>query len=227
MLILNLLLNFKNKIPITNPWINTGLISSWLNYTWESITWSLSRNHTMKLLNSSIDWIDWDILSESSFPQIKINKRVNNVKISFDITFTDYFKSNFQWYIKNIDWYFFAFRFFLWNRDNGWFIDVFRNKNDGVGNSTNGDLNWAKLGQEISNWTEWIIWNEVKIAQPAGLYGYTRAYPRTYINSQLWKTIYIGWYLSSVKEMKWRNFSKINQITIEYEWDEDAIQLVK
>lgn len=214
------------NIPITNPWTNTGSISSWSNNTWEIITWNINRNHTKSILGSPINWINGDVLYETSFPQIKINKKVDNVKITFDINFTNYFEKYYQSYIQS-NWYFFAFKFFLWNKDNGWFIDVFRNKNDGVGNSTNGDLNGAKLWQDISNWTQWIIWNEVKIAQPAGIYWFTRAYPTAYINSQVWKTIYIWWHLSSVKEKKWREFTKINQITIEYEGDEDAIEVVK
>lgn len=206
-------------------------VITWQQLTWTTVTgdinsWSASIIYTKKLLQEPLE-IKGDTLIEQDFPIITVKKPINNIKISFEVTFTDYFKKYFQSYVE-ADWYFFAFKFFIWTIDNWWFYEVFRNQNDGVSNSINWDLNGAKTWKEINNWyTRVIEWEQVKIAFPAGKYGYTYAYPKNYINSKVGQTLHIWWHLSSVKEMKWRNFTRINQITIEYEWDKDAIEVIQ
>lgn len=226
MVLFSLFLWKEYIININKNSTQSGNVLSWnIVKTGDILSWNDITTHSKIIWN----WIEFytNILSKEFYPKIKINKPIKNIKLIFDITFTDDFK---KWNTYNIShWYYFAFKFFLWDLDSfWWFYDVFRNKNDGVSNSINWELTWAQLWYTINNNFTWSIsWEKVKVAQPIWTYWYTFIYPESYINSQIWKTIHVWWYLSSVKEMKWRNFTKINQITIEYEGDEDAIEVVK
>lgn len=170
--------------------------------------------------------INNSIVKNSLYPTIQINDTISDVKVSFELDFTNYFKQRYSSYI-NAPRYFFALKFFIWDISNGWFYNVIRNEAWWVSNTRDNLLTGAVLWKDIMGWYTWTIpWANAKVANTDRVW-YSNFSIINVINDNVWKQLRIWWYLSSTKDMKWRNFTLIKNIRIEYKWPENAIQFIE
>lgn len=167
-----------------------------------------------------------DEFNIANYPSIQINKKIEGWFIEFDVDPYSWLADRSS-YLKSKN-YFFAFRFFIGNIENGWYYQVFRKENWWVANDRDFNLMWAISGEEFRDWNTWIIpiSDKVTFAKEKGQFGYKYVDILGYINSSIDKTLKIGGFTSSVsEEPNWWKLNKINSIKIKYIGDKDAITL--
>lgn len=218
---------------ITGSQITTWQISSWTSATGLAIeTGQVTWTSDQQISKYTASWnksviINNSVVNNSLYPLIQINDQVSNVIVYYEVDFTDYFKKRYKSYLS-VPAYFFAFKFFIGDIQNWWFYNVIRNQIGGVSNSNNEWLKGAKLWKEINWGFTWSIpWKSAKIAKEINEYWYGLFSIENMINKSVWKKLRIWWYLSSTKDMKWRNFTLIKSIKIEYVGTSWAIQFVE
>lgn len=207
--------NISNK---DNTIINTAIT----NEVIENIdTWMQKVLLTWPFHNNS------ESMGINQYPAIKINKKIDSWKISFNISVSDSMKKS--WYLKS-DNYCFSFRFFIWDFGNWWYYNVFRNSNNGVANDQSIWLNWCIPWVVLANSNTRTIplSDSIIVANDKDSYWYHTINTLSFINDNAGKTVNLWGYLSSVKEVPngWM-FTVINSITIEYDGDKDSIEIVK
>lgn len=210
---------------------NGGLVISWeITNSWTIQTWSWEpttildneKEHRLEVLTW---WLNVDLLDIAKYPEIIINSAISWWTILFEIEPTDKVKS--YGYFSS-DSYYFAFRFFIGDFQNWWYYNVFRKANNGVWNDLSLWLNWAISGKNLSDGFEWAVPldTSVVIAKDKDSYGYGYINTLKMINSNIWKRIHIGGFLSSIKEVSgWWEITKIKSITIIYEGKKWALSL--
>lgn len=184
-------------------------------------TWMQSVILTWPFQNPS------DSIDTNQYPSIRINKKIKSWKISFNVSVNDSMKKS--WYLKS-DNYCFSFRFFIWDLDNWWYYNVFRNANNWVSNDQKIWLNWCIpwVVMANSNTRSIPLSDSIIVANNKDNYWYHTINTLSFLNDNVGKEVNLWWYLSSVKEIPngWM-FTMINNIVIEYEWDKDAIEPIK
>lgn len=214
-----------------NPAVKEPIIIIWNN--WTATTWSGEpatiiddgNEHKLIIFSWSYSASELDI---TKYPKIKVNLPIKNWKILYEIEVVDGIKE-YGYFTSNN--FYFAFRFFLWDFKNGWYFNVFRNINNGVWNDADLNLNWAISWRNLLNWFIWEIPLSpgVRIARDKDSYGYAGINTLDIFNSYIWKEINIWGFLSSIKEFPeggWK-ITKIKSITIIYEWEKKAIEIIK
>lgn len=200
--------------------------------TWNIITWYVATGEISeytKVLISDKEWYEKRELSE--FPTIKVNNPIEKVRLIADVSFTDEFVMKYNY--ENAVWYYFALMFFVWDFENWWYYNVYRRQNWSVGNSEKDWLIGAKLAYKVRDWETWYIDlnNNVPVAVDASkwmpTYQYTYLDIKNYINSHLWEELPIWVYLSSVSELKWWKFTKINSLKLVYVWRESDVEVTQ
>ena len=173
-------------------------------------------------------WLVISSQDEKKYPKIKINSPIKKWTIFYTIEISDNLKNS--WYLKSSSYYF-AFRFFIANFENGGYYKVFRKTNSWVWNDYSSWLDGAISWIELNWWYTWEIplAEKVPISRNKWEYWYTYINTLDFINSNIWKEISLWWYLSSVKEFPewWWMTTKIKSIVISYEWNKGALELVK
>lgn len=234
---------FKEKVPIPDNWNNwtwnvitidpifTGNNSTWNNTlsTWNTTTGQILEEvttHEVVILS------DFVMKKSNPFPRdypqviFKNIEKIKNPILVINATFTDDFERTYQY--DDASWYFFALKVFMWSFDNGGYYDVFRNEAWWVKNSSAQWLDGAKSWREVAEWVTWEIplFDTIKLAvEPEERkvnYQFKYLNFKNYIMRNQWNPINIWAYLSSTKEMKWRNLMYINEMKIVYEgfeWD--------
>lgn len=232
----------KEKQDNDYNWNLTGTILSWNITTGVSTTWSIVQTG----LVITEDWpnntqlIEKVIVSDfvinkkypsiSDYPVIRLNEYVEDLKLVVEIDFTDWFEQKYSY--ENSEWYFFALNIFLWDLDNGWFYEVYRKANGWVWNSIKHWLNWAKPAYKIKDWTEREIpiTNSMRIAVGAEertkevqfkYFGWLN-----YLYNHIGENIPLWVYLSSTKEVKWRNLTYIKSMKLVYKWKETDVEIM-
>jgi hypothetical protein len=215
-------------IYLNNWYIN---VWSWNITTGENHTWNNELLWTQKIqLISNKLFRNEKSFSTSLFPKIKINRMPQNIKLIANIDFAQEFK---QYEYTKSDWYGFAIRFFIDSINNWWFYNVFRKTNWAVWNDYSRWLTWWILWKDINWWFEWQIplYQNIPIAvntENVALGNqFTYINPYNYLSNNLWKDIVIGVYLSSVKEFPWRKIMLIKELSLEYEWYKNDIEIIK
>jgi hypothetical protein len=206
-------------------------IPSWeVSNSWTIETWSGEPNTILdNEKEHKLEVLTWSLISSSldigNYPEIKINSTISWWTILFEIEPTDSVK-NYGYFSSES--YYFAFRFFIWDFQNWWYSNVFRNIDNGVSNDLSSWLNWAISGKNLKNSYIWSIPldKNVIIAKDRDSYWYWYINTLKMINDNLWKNIHIGWFLSSIKEVNgWWEITKIKSITIIYEGKKWALSL--
>lgn len=198
-------------------------------------SWEINQSHSWNISIFEKDIINWFSISKISktandYPKIIIRNKLISAKLVAEIDFTDWFKNKYKYEDSNS--YYFALKFFLWDFNNWWYYEVFRWTNNWVANSSKQWLYWAKLASNINWWTtREIDLSKVRIAVEWGKstenYWYKYFYWLDYLNSNLNKEIPIWVYLSSTKEIKWRNLTYIKNLKIVYYGKQDSIDIVQ
>lgn len=184
------------------------------------------KNQTLE-----IEWpitISNDIFDITKYPKIHINKKIDGWFIEFNLEPYGWIIDKSE-YLKS-DNFMFAFRFFFDDISRWWYYQVFRNEKWWVGNDTDYNLMWAVSGSSFRDGNTWVIpiSDKVLFAKDKGQYWFKQENVLNYFNSNIWKTVHIGWFTSSVKEEpNWWKINKINSITIKYIGEEGAIELIK
>lgn len=217
---------FWNNKEISNiSWINTwDNIISWDNIDINS--WITAIFEKDIITGFSLNKINKTL---SDYPKIIVKENLISAKLVAEVDFTQRFKNKYQY--ENSKSYYFALKFFLWDFNNWGYYEVFRWMNNWVANSSKQWLNWAKLAYLINGGTKREIdLSKVRIAvewwKATENYWYKYFYWLNYLNSNLNKEIPIWVYLSSTKEIKWRNLTYIKNLKIVYYGKEDSIEVV-
>ena len=198
--------------PVTeypNTWNNTGQ---------EIQTKNIVSNFDTTITNHETE----------NYPKIKFNKPVSDITLIAEIDFTDKFKEKYSY--EEARWYGFALKFFIGNKDNGWFYNTFRKDNRWVGNDSTLWLDWRKPAYLINGGaTRYIPLDEkVKVAVPYSSLNSNLRYINInmlwYIEENLWERLPIGVYLSSTRELEGRQLTKIKELKIKYYWDPEDIE---
>lgn len=201
------------------------------NNTWYNDTWI--NNTISEYTKTILSWFNNNNLVAyiSDYPKIKINSKISQIQLIAEIEFTNNFKEKYKY--EDSSSYFFWLNFFLWDFDNGGYYGVYRKQNWWIGNSTKNKLFWAKLANEIKDWTTRYIplTKDIPIAVDAekrtSNIQFTYFNAEDYLNNNIGKEIPIWVYLSSTSEVKWWNLTYIKSLKIVYVWEKNAIEVIK
>jgi hypothetical protein len=212
--------NTINKTPQEeigqNNWYWTYYLNLW---------WTYSENHDI-----------------SKYKKIKINENIDGLRIFITIDFPTRFKEKYSSYTTS-NGFKFALKYFLgenWFDEEWWFYNVLRNSScSNLINDPPKGLDWAIVWNDINWWHTRVLdlTKKTKIAfkkdkcKPWLQYTYTNTLE--FINKNIWKELYVWWYLSHVWKwanhwpIKGREVSLIKEIKIEYIWNDWAIEIVQ
>ena len=199
---------------------------------WNTYIYYDMRNFLLVLFSSKIfkstSCLSSEILDIAKYPKIKVNSKIKTGKLIFNVEPIDSIKN--YWYFKS-DSFYFAFRFFIGDFKNWGYYNVFRNINGWVQNDLSLNLNWAIPWSKLLNSYSWEVPlnSNVRISKDKDSYWYANINTLDMINTYIWKEINVGWFLSSIKEFPegWWKITKIKSITLIYEWDKNAIEVIK
>lgn len=181
-----------------------------------------------KTLIENQEW--YSDLNIKNFPKIKINNNISGIHLIAEVTFTDDFVRKYRY--EDSEWYFFALNFFIGSVENGWFYNVYRDQYWWVKNSEKHWLTWAVLAKKINETTIRDIPLNSKVPVAVESKNWTPAYQfkyldiEKYLSENLWKELPIWVYLSSVKEVKWYELTRIVSLKLIYLWDESDVEVI-
>jgi len=217
---------------ISNLLWNLNIINN-NQLSWDVYTWTDSGEiWPQKIILLTDTWFrNENKLSINFFPKVKINRLPENLTLVVNIDFSEWFKNLYSDYTNSAG-YGFAISFFMDTFNNGWFYNVFRKTNGWVWNDYTKWLTWWVIGKDLNGgYIRRIPLNKpIPIAVDfekvsiGNQFIYTD--PSNYLNTKIWKETTFGIYLSSVKEIPWRRIMYIKELSLEYEWYENDIELL-